>query len=161
MITCEQVRKLFNYCPDTGLLTYAFTKGRYLKNKQVGTLLTNGYFRTVISGHSFYVHRIAFLHYHNYIPLEIDHVNGVKTDNRITNLRECLRQGNEGNKKLKSHNTSGFKGVFKCRNKWQAKIANSHIGVYDTKIEAALAYDAAAIIYFGNFALTNKELGLL
>jgi len=161
MITREKLKSLFEYDRDSGELRYRFTKGRCRAGEKVGTLLTNGYLRTVIDHRSYYIHRLIFLYHLNRLPKEIDHINGIKTDNRISNLRECLRQGNEGNKKLKSHNTSGFKGVFKCRDKWQAKISTSHIGVFATKEEAAKAYDKAALLHFGEFALTNKTLGLL
>lgn len=161
MITFEKLKNLFEYNQDSGELLYLVTKGRCKAGEKVGTLLTNGYLRTVIDHRSYYIHRLIFLYHHGRLPKEIDHVNGIKTDNRISNLRECLRQGNEGNKTLKSHNTSGFKGVFKCRDKWQAKIATFHIGVFATKEEAAAAYDKAALTYYGEFALTNKSMGLL
>jgi hypothetical protein len=68
---------------------------------------------------------------------------------------------------MQSDNTSGFKGVtwHKSNKKWvaQIKVASrkKHIGLYPTPQEAALAYDAAALAIHGEFALTNKMLGLL
>ena len=94
----------------------------------------------------------------------VDHKNGNVLDARKENLRICSRKQNSQNR-IKVLAKSGFKGVRKCWNKWQAVIQVNGktvvIGSYDNKIDAAKAYDEAAIKYFGEFACTNKDLGLL
>lgn len=160
MISLTRVRELFDYCPFTGDLIYRINKGRYQKGRVAGTLLSNGYLRIFIDKKSNYVHRLAFLHFHGECPDEIDHANGIKTDNRIVNLRACGRSGNLGNTTLRKVNTSGFKGVFKYRRRWVAKIAQKHLGVFDTPVLAAMAYDDAAAAHYGEFVLTNKQMGL-
>lgn len=97
----------------------------------------------------------------------VDHKNRDGLDNRKENLRISNNSLNAANSKKGSDNTSGFKGVswFKNAKLWRASITvNSNfisIGYYKTKEDAAMAYDNAAIKYFGEHAATNKELGLL
>lgn len=97
----------------------------------------------------------------------VDHINHVTLDNRRSNLRKGTQSQNMGNLKMRKANTSGFKGVCwnKKRQKWQANVRigrrNTTIGKFDNKLEAALAYDNAATKEFGEYALTNRKLGLL
>jgi hypothetical protein len=96
---------------------------------------------------------------------EVDHINGNPLDNRKSNLRICTKSENQWNKGLGKDNTSGFKGVSAERGKWQARIrvktVRRHLGLYETPLEAALAYDAAALELHGEFAKTNRSMGLI
>ena len=101
---------------------------------------------------------------------EVDHilhVDGSHWQDRLDNLRICSRSENSRNQRLKSNNSSGFKGVCwdKQSGKWIAQILISsrqqRLGYFTTPEAAAEAYDAAAISHFGEFALTNVSLGLL
>lgn len=90
-----------------------------------------------------------------------DHINTNKLDNRKTNLRLCTFAENLKNRGKYKDNKSGFKGVFWCstKNKWRACIRSNfrfiHIGYFENKIDAALAYDEAASKYHGKFAKLN------
>lgn len=96
---------------------------------------------------------------------QVDHKNGNALDNRRANLRECTNQENSRNSVPKG-GTSKFKGVSRCRqtHKWRATITMNysmiHIGRFDDEVDAAMAYDKKAIELFGEFAKTNRELGL-
>ena len=91
----------------------------------------------------------------------VDHINGNTKDNRRCNLRIASRRENQGNMRLPTHNTSGFKGVSfrKDRGKYRAYISINnrikHLGYYDTPEDAARAYDEAARFYFAEFACVN------
>lgn len=102
--------------------------------------------------------------------LETDHINGFQWDNRRCNLRTATGAQNHWNVRKKRGNfTSKFKGVHLCvrkgrRPKWVAQIGSLQIkrkrsiGFYETEMEAALAYDAVAREYFGEYASTNFPL---
>lgn len=93
--------------------------------------------------------------------LMVDHINNNKLDNRLSNLRLVTHAQNMMNTKIKKHNSSGFKGVYLCKqtNRWRAEIRAHNraikIGRFDTKFEAAKAYDLAALKYHGEFASLN------
>jgi hypothetical protein len=93
---------------------------------------------------------------------QVDHINHDTLDNRKCNLRVCTREQNNANQNISKNNTSGYKGVcWHIRlNKWQAKIGVNMkritLGSFNTKEEAALAYNKGAKKYFGEFACLNK-----
>lgn len=92
---------------------------------------------------------------------EIDHVNGDKLDNRRSNLRISHHAQNAANTGLRRTNTSGFKGVFRNKLRWSARLVlhrkSVNIGTFDTPDEAAWMYDQWAIALVGEFARTNFE----
>lgn len=92
---------------------------------------------------------------------DVDHRNGDRLDNRRHNLRSSTRSQNCANQKVRSTNTSGFKGVGwkKDMAAWAARICVNyrrfHLGYFSSAEEAARAYDTAAQQYFGEFAKLN------
>jgi len=96
---------------------------------------------------------------------EIDHKNGNPLDNRKCNLRYCTRAQNCRNTKLRETSKIKYKGVSKIDNGFMARIRLNYIehylGYFKTKEGAAKAYDRVATKYHGEFAKTNKMLGLL
>jgi hypothetical protein len=99
--------------------------------------------------------------------LDIDHINGIKWDNRKINLRIATRSQNNMNtqKKKRKNPTSMFKGVHfdiaqKGKKPWKAIIRaegrSKTLGCFFNEIDAAKAYNQAAIKYFGEFAFINK-----
>ena len=94
--------------------------------------------------------------------LVIDHKNGIKLDNRRSNLRICTQAQNCINSSVRSNSQSGYKGVARCgKNTWSAQIAYDGkpvwLGTYPNIEGAARAYDKAALELYGDFARTNFE----
>lgn len=94
--------------------------------------------------------------------MEVDHINGNKLDNRKVNLRICSRKENCKNVSKSKINSSGYKGVsfHKQRNKFRAYITIENkqkwLGYYETALEAAIAYNSAALEYYKEFAKLNE-----
>jgi hypothetical protein len=94
-------------------------------------------------------HRVIWAIVHGYWPHQIDHINGVKTDNRLCNLREVDDAENRKNMCLRSDNKSGHHGVrwSEHLHKWRAEIRingkTNHIGVYQNKEDAIAARKAS------------------
>lgn len=93
--------------------------------------------------------------------MDTDHINGDTLDNRDENLRTCNPSQNQANQRKKTSHSSRFKGVDYCkhRGKWRARIRYkkklSHIGLFDSEVDAARAYDAKARELQGEYAATN------
>jgi hypothetical protein len=140
----EQVKSLFLYNPKTGVLTNKIDRNYRAKagTEAGGIDSSNGYRYVKVGGKSFKVSRISWLmHYGEWPKNQIDHINGVRDDNRIENLRDVTNQENHKNRKMPKNNLSGVIGVhwYKPRGKWCAYIrANGrrrHLGYFtDLKI---------------------------
>ena len=92
---------------------------------------------------------------------DTDHKNGNRLDNRRENLRICTKSQNQHNKGISKNNTSGYKGVHQNRwGDWVSQIKLNHkqiyLGTFQTPIEAAIAYNEAALEYHGEFAYQNE-----
>lgn len=94
---------------------------------------------------------------------QVDHINGDGLDNRRANLRLASGSQNQHNSKIRSDNSSGYKGVYwdKGLKQWRAQIKSNNqfttLGHFSDAKDAARAYDAAAIKYHGEFARLNFE----
>lgn len=92
--------------------------------------------------------------------IHVDHINGDGLDNRIENLRICTHGQNMSNRKLHKNNTSGYKGVNWEREKWRATIYKNgkkiSLGCFHDILDAAMAYNKAAIKHYGEFAKLNE-----
>jgi hypothetical protein len=90
---------------------------------------------------------------------ETDHINGNSLDNRRENLRLVTHNQNLMNKKKYKNNTSGFKGVYRCRDKWRAAISiggkRTHIGSFSKIEDAVKTYNKMAVKVFGEYARLN------
>lgn len=91
---------------------------------EAGWIGNKGYRLVGIDYKCVLVHKIIFLMHHGYIPEYIDHINGIRDDNRIENLREATCSQNGCNQKRSLRNKSGCKNVSwnKARNKWAVRI---------------------------------------
>jgi hypothetical protein len=147
MITQAELKEFLHYNQEMGVFTWVKSKGAVKANSIAGTVMKKGYIRIKVSGGIYLAHRLAWLYVYGEMPKDqLDHINNDKADNRITNLREANNYQNQYNKPKQPSNKSGYKGVsfHKDTGKWQAQIrvqgVNKYIGLFDTALEASLAY---------------------
>lgn len=114
----SKISKLIKYDSETGKFTWLnrgdATFDTRFGGREVGYRDKDGYLVVVYSRKSIRLHRLAWFMTHGELPKEIDHINRVKTDNRISNLRECSRSENMQNIGTRKDNKTGFKGVGWC-----------------------------------------------
>ena len=157
-LTAEKARELLDYDPETGVFTWRVAKGRKSKGMLAGCIDHYGYVQIGIDGTHYKGHRIALLITNGSWPSEhIDHINGIRDDNRIDNLREASQSINMQNLlRPMSGNTSGFLGVcwdtekqsFLAQIKTNGK--NKFLGRFADPSEAHAAYlDAKRRIHAG------------
>jgi hypothetical protein len=168
-VTQDRLKELINYDPDTGVFTHKTQRGKTSSIGEVaGCDKPDGYRYMSVEKHRYVAHRVAWLYYYGYdAPIFIDHINGIKSDNRISNLRLATSKNNNTNVGLKKNNKSGYKGVsyIEKRKKYRAQIFNGgknyYLGEYHTAIEAHKAYCNKASELFGEFAnygITPEEM---
>jgi hypothetical protein len=127
-----------------------------LKSGKVAGTTHLGYVKIRINGKQYRAHRLAWLYIYGAFPsIDIDHINTVKSDNRIVNLRLAHDHENLKNIGLVKTNTSGFRGVHKARSKWQATASLNgdriYLGRYDTPEAASEVYETFAKQHHGEF----------
>lgn len=162
-LVADELRKDFSYDPGTGELRHARYKGGNCRAGMLaGHLSMRGYIEVGYRGTLLKAHRIIWTMMTGHPPLEdIDHINGIGSDNRWANLRSCPHSKNTKNARLSRRNTLGVKGVSPNTGrgkpfKAQIQIDKKKIGLgyFDTIEEAKAAYDAAAKKHHQEFART-------
>ena len=157
----RELKELFVYHPDSGWFTNKHSRGRAKAGERAGAETGHGYRRIIIDYVKHYEHHLAWLYVYGEYPDEIDHVNGVRNDNRIVNLRLCTRSQNNFN----SHRPtgeSGLRGAYldKRSLKWYSKIQLGgqvkFLGNYNSAEDAHDAFMAAVELYHGEFAVNNR-----
>lgn len=165
----DRLTEMLDYDQHTGLFSWkksptgSVPVGAEAGAKQKGK---NGrvYLRVKLDGTFYFLHNLAWFYVHKVWPDDlIDHISG--DSNAILNLRPATYTQNAANKAVARGKKHGFKGVSTSRYQFAARICvegvNKYLGYFSSPREAALAYDQAAEELFGEFALTNKKLGLL
>lgn len=170
----ERLIYLFNFDLDKGIIYYKERPKTYFKDlraykayntrflgKQAGSLQKSvGYREIRIDGELFREHRVLWkVAYGKDADSLIDHINGIKEDNRLTNLREGTNQENSANK-TPSRNHTSYKGVTYRKGKWDVTISKDNGETiarksFNSEIEAAKYYNKKAREFFGDFAKLN------
>lgn len=158
-LTHERACEMLNYDKDTGIFTWRVYRRGVQRGKPVGSYTTKGYILITIDGCTYRAHRIAWLIVNGSWPQDqIDHINGIRDDNRISNLREAKNPCNQENqRKARSDNKIGLLGVIwnKQCNKFQAHIVvkgkQRHLGYFLDANDAHSAYvSAKRLLHAGN-----------
>lgn len=164
MADLKELKQLLSYDPSTGIFRWEQECGRGPSKHWVGDLAgyenDSGYLLICIKRRPHRAHRLAYEFVYGAIPtgMEIDHVNGIRTDNRIDNLRLATRKQNSANSRRGCTNTSGYKGVYRHSkgNHWVANIMvdqkTIYLGLFKSAEAAHFAYITAATQYFGEYA---------
>ena len=146
-MTLDELKKYLSYSPETGLFTWLAKSSDKTKIGSVaGCRRTDGYIKIRIFGLSFLAHRLAWFYVHGEWPgEEIDHINRVRDDNRLSNLRSVKKRQQQQNLKLSESNTTGFTGVSRRKNGvYRAHITKDGkfiaLGAFSTPEEASKAY---------------------
>lgn len=162
--SAETIRSLFDYDPLTGILTRRRRSGNRIAGTKIASANRNGYIIVGIDGVSYYAHRIIW----KWIcgsdpPLDLDHRDNVRSNNRIENLRTANPTQQTWNALRYASNRCGHKGVHfnKQKSKWAAVIRvhrkQRWLGFFDTPEEAHTAYVAEAKRHFGEFANGGEQ----
>ena len=162
----DRCAELIKYNPSTGEMNWKNSGRGIKKGGLVGSVKSDGYIGVGASIDKKFkllkAHRIAWFIFYKELPNVIDHINGDRADNRITNLRNCTQQENTRNQKQKKGSKSKYKGVSwnKILNKWQSKICvnnlSIHLGYFNKEEQASEAYEVKAKEIFKEFKYEQR-----
>ena len=144
MLTQNRLKEVAIYNESSGVFTWAVSRGGFVKHGQPCGCVTNGYVCIAIDGKRYKAHRLAWLYVYGDFPkLCIDHIDGDKSNNRISNLRQASHSENiQNQRRATKANSSGLIGAsqYKRTNKWQSVIGingkNKHLGYFKSAAEA-------------------------
>ena len=155
-LTSDRLRELLDYDQATGVFTWkASPSWRVHVGKIAGCLHSRGYIKIRIDRKQHNAHRLAWLYVHGKWPDgAIDHKNGMRSDNRIENIRQATNGENQQNlRRCRTNNRSGFLGAMidaKSGKKWRSQIkiegVRHYLGYHDSAEKAHAAYLAAKAI---------------
>ena len=156
MIDHTELLRTLDYTPETG--EFRWRAGQHYVGRVAGSKAKSGYVAIQIHGQLYYAHRLAWMYVTGAWPkADIDHINGDRSDNRLSNLREASRSQNNANQKLGGRNSSGYRGVsfHKASRKWNAQIHHNsrriHLGLFESAEAAHTAYLSAASTIYGAY----------
>jgi hypothetical protein len=156
-ISQAEVLDIFTY--SDGKLLWKISPAYKIKpGSEAGTLRKNGYRVVAYKGKDYRTHHLVYLMFNGEYPKQIDHVNTVRDDNRIENLRLATNSENQWNKGLNANNTTGYKNIkwVQRLHKYVVAIAvnakSKHVGVYVTLQDAIEAAANARNKMHGTFA---------
>lgn len=166
-IDTNSIKEVINYNHETGVLTWKVSgAGRFKRaGMEVGSRTKKGYLAVCLNGVMYQAHRIAYAIYtgEDIDGVQIDHINGNKSDNRIENLRKCSNSQNQMNRSSKKKDESKEKNVHWCNSKsrWVVKIRvagkSIYIGSYSDVDDAACAARNARDKYHGEFSSRQSQ----
>lgn len=138
-MTQKELKKHIYYNKKTGEFYRRDSYGK--KGKKIGYFTERGYIRIWIKGKQYFSHRLAWLYVYGFFPKNfIDHINGIKDDNRICNLCDVTNTENSQNRKAYNTGESGYTGVIPKKGKWKAQISvdnkTHHLGTFINKEDA-------------------------
>ena len=148
-LTPDRLREVLTYDEASGVFRWKEKPSQRTNAGEIaGFLHSCGYREVRVDGVRYKMHRLAWLYaYGKWPEKHIDHINGIRDDNRIANLREADNAQNHQNKKrAQSNNASGYLGVcwHSANKRWRAQIQacgkKIQLGYFDTAEEAHAAY---------------------
>lgn len=145
--TQAQIKEILHYDPETGVFRWKVSLSNRVKPLSVAGCLNHvGYVQIGVYKKLQLAHRLAWAYMTGEWPEhEVDHIDGIKTNNNWSNLRQATHKQNMENRSLGKNNTSGFRGVAWSERyqKWRAAVGHNkktiHIGYFDTAEEASKA----------------------
>ena len=166
MITQEELQRVVFYNPETGVFVNKVKRIPCYVGKVLGTKDPKGYIRIGIHKKTYSAHKLAWLYVYGHFPTkQIDHINGIRNDNRIVNLRDIPPQWNTQNQhKAPKNSKTGFLGVSwsKQKNKFRACITvngkQKHLGFFQCKQQASIAYESSKCKYHNGYVKQIKEV---
>lgn len=155
-LSAARLRELLDYNPDTGIFNRKVMRGGHIG--PINTKLRNGGYVCICVDKVVYpAHQLAWLYCFGIFPNGfIDHINGNRIDNRISNLRDVPRQTNNENiRRAKKNSKTGVLGVSPSRGGWMAQISVNYktipLGRFASIDEAHAAYlTAKRALHRGN-----------
>lgn len=165
-ITQEYLKSQLSYDPNTGLFTRIadVRNGTSVGSIAGGVNRVHGYRYIRLAGKKYRSSRLVWLYLYGVWPTKyLDHINRVRDDDRISNLREATASQNTMNTRLRSDNTSGYRGVVyeKRYNKWQAYACLNKVrislGMWDTAEQASIAYEKFAKDNHGEYYIGGND----
>lgn len=158
-LTQARLKEVLHYCHETGVFTW-------LSNSRIaGNISPKGYRRIGIDKRIYMAHRLAWLYVHGHFDSALDHINRIRLDNRICNLRIATQAENMLNISKNRRNTSGSTGVSwsKVAHKWHAYIninrRRVYLGLHEKIEDAESAYlMAKANLHSTKNTWTQNEL---
>ncbi len=154
----DEIRARWDYDPETGAFRWKISiPSKHIVPGTVSRALSGaGYVMLSVAGRTYRAHRVAWALVRGTEPFELDHINGDRKDNRITNLRPCNHSQNQSNIGKKTRKFDLPTGVHMNGRGYRAVIMVDYryinIGTYVTPEAARKAYVAASRRYFGEFA---------